>query len=78
MVKNFILNFGTKLLDVIVILSLIFVTLVALGVMFSQSFVMGLIVLVAGLIQVIVIFYLIYLFVDIRDLLKQYLEKQAS
>ena len=72
--KNFILTNGRAIIDICAWLALIFIGFVGLTVM-TKSFGYGLFILIGGLISFFIWFYLIYLFIDIRDTLKEIAEK---
>jgi len=71
MIKRFILSSGEKLIDILAILSLIVVILAGLGVGFQEGFFAFLIFEIVGLAYIVIMFFFIYLLLDIRDLLKK-------
>lgn len=67
--KNIILSLGDTFLAVIATIMFIAVIIIALGTM-NQSFILGLMTLVGGTVTVTLLFYFIYILVDIRDNLR--------
>jgi FtsH-binding integral membrane protein len=74
-IKNLILNWGSKLLDALVAILLVMVIVGSIITMFSVSFGAGLGMLLGGISWIVIIFFVIYILIDIRDSLKQIAEK---
>lgn len=69
MIKNFIIQFGEIIINILVILGLIVAVIGGLGAM-KFSFIGGLITLVGGVAGVVLFAFIVYLLIDIRDNLK--------
>lgn len=65
--KNFIIGFGSRFIDIIVVISIILVVLAALIAMFNVGFFYGVGVLVLGSLSVIMSTFFLYLMIDIRE-----------
>ena len=65
--KNFIIGFGSRFIDIIVVISIILVVLAALIAMFKVGFFYGVGVLVFGSLSVIMSTFFLYLMIDIRE-----------
>lgn len=65
--KNFIIGFGSRFIDIIVVISIILVVLAALMAMFKVGFFYGVGVLVFGSLSVIMSTFFLYLMIDIRE-----------
>lgn len=72
--KNFIVNWGRGLIDFCSWIILILIVLAGIICLFSNVW-LGIGILVIGLILFIALSYLLYLFIDIRDLLKEIVER---
>jgi hypothetical protein len=75
-IKNLILNWGSKLLDAIVAILLLIVIVGSIITMFNVSFGAGLGMLLGGIVWIVIMFFVIYVLIDIRDSLKQIAEKE--
>jgi hypothetical protein len=75
-IRNFILEVGSKLLDFIVAFLLLSVIVGSIITMFNSSFVAGLLMLLGGIVWIVIMFFVIYVLIDIRDSLKQIAEKE--
>ncbi|WP_294460655.1 hypothetical protein [uncultured Ruminobacter sp.] len=65
--KNFIIGFGSKFIDIIVVVSIILVILAALIAMTNIGFFYGVGVLVFGSLSIIMSTFFLYLMIDIRE-----------
>ncbi len=74
MLKNFVVQFGEMIINILVVVGLL-IALIAGVTAMKYSFIGGLISLVGGVAGVIVFAFVIYLLIDIRDNLKQLNEK---
>ena len=74
MIKNFVLRQFTRLLDVFFVISIVFIVILGLVTMAAghgvQAFLGGLLTIVGGCILTVMYFGVIYLLVDMRDILK--------
>lgn len=70
MLKNFVVQFGEMIINILVVVGLL-IALIAGVTAMKYSFIGGLISLVGGVAGVIVFAFVIYLLIDIRDNLKQ-------
>ncbi len=70
--KNFVVNFGGVIVDIMAILTLIGLVISTIKVMASQGIWAGIGVLWAGLVSFVVVFFLIYLVMSINDKLSDY------
>ena len=75
-IGQFILGFGNKLIDALCLLSLVGVFLFAIAASsevhsFGGGLLVFIIALVLGLVYVTLMFYIIYLFMDIRNSIKE-------
>lgn len=70
MLKNIIVKSGEIIINVLVILGLLGSLIAGFGAM-SYSFIGGLMTLIGGVAGVIIVAFVIYLLIDIRDNLKQ-------
>lgn len=75
--KDFVLSNGRKLIDVAAILSIVVLLIMSIGLM-TQNFFFGLAYLVMGVIGFFVMFFMVYLFIDIRDSLKTLIDQKSS
>ncbi len=76
MIRKFILSIGDKLMDVLVVISLILVFIAGIASSsetrsFGEGLLTFLVVELVGIVYVIVVFYFIYLLMDIRYILKK-------
>lgn len=69
MIRSLILKVGTTLLDVVVVILLAAVVIGSLATIFQVGFWAGLGALVGGGIAIVVFFFMIYLIIDIREVL---------
>ncbi len=72
--KKFIVDFGRGLIDISAWVVLAGIIVSGIIMLFANPFA-GIITLLAGLIGFIAFYYLIYLFIDIRDLLQEIVQK---
>ena len=74
MIKHFVLRQFTRLLDIFFIISIIFVLILGMATMVAghgaQAFLGGLLTIIGGCILTVLYFGVIYLLVDIRDILR--------
>lgn len=75
--KKFIVEFGRGLIDVSAWIVLIFIVLIGIVSLFTNPLA-GIGIIVIGLIMFVAFYYLLYLFIDIRDLLKAIVEKDKE
>lgn len=75
--KNFIVNFGRGLIDLNAWIILAIIVITAIVMLFSQPL-LGIAVLLIGLMLFVSFYYLLYLFIDIRDLLKEIVDKNKE
>ncbi|MWV61789.1 hypothetical protein DCO58_07675 [Helicobacter saguini] len=78
--KNLVVNLGSKLIDIMFIISCVSVIISGINWMIFISsgfggFLMALIGTIIGLCAVVLIFFLVYVIIDIRDRLTQITEK---
>lgn len=70
MLKNFIIQSGELIINVLVVIGLLIALVSGIGAM-QFSFMMGLVTLLAGVAGVILLAFVLYLLIDMRDNLKQ-------
>lgn len=70
MLKNLIVTSGELIINVLVILGLLGSLIAGFAAM-SYSFMGGLITLIGGIVGVVIVAFVVYLLIDIRDNLKQ-------
>lgn len=75
--KKFIVNWGRGLIDFCSWAVLILIILSGVICLFANPF-LGIGILLIGLILFIALSYLLYLFIDIRDLLKEIVERENN
>lgn len=75
--KNFIVDFGRGLIDFSAWVVLILILVVGIITLFTQPLA-GIGILLIGLVLFTSFYYLIYLFIDIRDLLKEIVTKDNT
>lgn len=69
MIKKFVVQFGEIIINILVVLGLLAAVIAGFGAM-KWYFIGGLITLVGGVAAVVVLAFVIYLLIDIRDNLK--------
>lgn len=69
MIKKFVVQFGEIIINILVVLGLLAAIITGFGAM-KWSFIGGLITLIGGVAGVVVLAFVIYLLIDIRDNLK--------
>lgn len=69
MIKKFVVQFGEIIINILVVLGLLAAVIAGFGTM-KWSFIGGLITLFGGVAAVVVLAFVIYLLIDIRDNLK--------
>ncbi len=69
MIKKFVVQFGEIIINILVVLGLLAAVIAGFGAM-KWSFIGGLITLFGGVAAVVVLAFVIYLLIDIRDNLK--------
>ncbi len=70
MLKNFIIQSGELIINILVVIGLLIALVSGIGAM-QFSFMMGLVTLLAGVAGVILLAFVLYLLIDMRDNLKQ-------
>ncbi len=75
--KNFVISFGEKLVNIAFVLSCLGVIVGGFGMM-TQSFIMGLLIIIFGFCGVVMTFLIIYLVFDIRQNIKELNEKSRG
>lgn len=70
MIKKIVVQFGEIIINVLVALGLVASLIAGFGAM-SYSFIGGLLTLIGGVCGVVIVAFVIYLLIDIRDNLKQ-------
>lgn len=75
--KKFIINFGRGLIDFSAWVVLVLIVLLGIITLFTNPLA-GIGILLIGLVLFVALYYLIYLFIDIRDLLKDLVAKDDT
>jgi pilus assembly protein TadC len=70
MIKKYVVQFGELIINVLVCLGLLGVLISSIGAM-SYSFMAGLMMLIGGVAGVVLVAFVVYILIDIRDQLKQ-------
>ena len=71
--KNFIQSFGDSFISIIAVIAYISVVISGIGAMqgYTGSFIAGILVILGGFVSVTMVFYILFVLIDIRDSLRE-------
>lgn len=71
--KNFIQSFGDSFISIIAVIAYFSVVVSGIGAMqgYTGSFIAGILVILGGFVSVTMVFYILFVLIDIRDSLRE-------